>query len=223
MEIFTNINFDLDLEEFKKKNKIKDGSGFEKELEEFLGKALPEVSPKAIYKTAYIKERNTDKVTVENITFTSEVLARNLKDINRVFPYVVTCGIELEPLEEELDDYLQRYWLDSLKEMAARQAHSFLKNHLQEKYQVKQFSTMNPGSGDIDLWPIEQQQNLFQLLGNVEEKIGVRLTDSYLMVPNKSMSGIFFPSEAGFANCEYCRRENCPSRRAPYKGDTTDE
>jgi hypothetical protein len=45
----------------------------------------------------------------------------------------------------------------------------------------------------------------------------VRLTESMLMIPRKSVSGIFFPSEEGFVACQLCERENCPSRKAPFR------
>ncbi len=64
--------------------------------------------------------------------------------------------------------------------------------------------------------PIEQQRGLFALLGDVEQAIGVRLTESFLMIPNKTTSGILFPTEADFRSCEVCHRENCPARHAPF-------
>ena len=82
---------------------------------------------------------------------------------------------------------------------------------------------MRPGSGDASLWPIEQQKALFALLGNVEQAIGVRLTDSCLMVPNKTTSGILFPAEVDFRSCEVCHRETCPSRHAPFNQQLWEE
>jgi len=78
---------------------------------------------------------------------------------------------------------------------------------------------MNPGSGDVDTWPIEQQTELFALLGGTDEvrkHSGVELTDSFLMIPNKSMSGILFPTETDFRSCQVCHRAACPSRSAPF-------
>lgn len=42
-------------------------------------------------------------------------------------------------------------------------------------------------------WPLTQQQPLFTLLGDPEASIGVQLTDSLLMIPNKSLSGSGLP------------------------------
>jgi hypothetical protein len=73
---------------------------------------------------------------------------------------------------------------------------------------------MSPGS--LEDWPIEQQRPLFSLLGNVEASIGVKLNKSLLMIPRKSVSGVYFPNEVTFYNCQLCPRERCEGRKAPY-------
>jgi hypothetical protein len=109
--------------------------------------------------------------------------------------------------------------VDTIKEMALGASTSYLRNHLKEKYLLGRLSSMNPGAGDVATWPIEQQQLLFSVFGNVEELIGVRLTDTHLMIPNKSVSGLFFPTEVPFESCMVCQRKNCPGRRAHYDPD----
>jgi len=39
------------------------------------------------------------------------------------------------------------------------------------------------------------------------------------MIPNKSVSGLFFPTEVPFESCMVCRRPHCPGRKAPYDPD----
>jgi predicted transcriptional regulator len=73
---------------------------------------------------------------------------------------------------------------------------------------------MSPGS--LKDWPIEEQRALFAILGDVEGSIGVRLSESLVMIPSKSLSGIYFPTEVPFYSCQLCPRERCPSRRATY-------
>jgi hypothetical protein len=73
---------------------------------------------------------------------------------------------------------------------------------------------MSPGR--VPYWPLTQQRPLFELLGNPKDTVGVRLTQSCLMVPNKSVSGIRFPTEESFETCQLCPREGCPGRKAPY-------
>jgi len=78
---------------------------------------------------------------------------------------------------------------------------------------------MAPGSGSADIWPITQQKELFSIFGDVESQIGVRLTDTYLMIPIKSVSGVIFQTETTFETCQLCPREACIGRSAEYKPD----
>ena len=148
--------------------------------------------------------------------FVSKVLRANLDEVERVFPYVATCGPELDAISVESDDVFGQFCRDILKEMALRAAIAHLVAHLKESYSLEALVSMNPGSGDINVWPIQQQRELFAFLGDAPASIGVVLTESCLMVPNKSVSGLFYPSEDGFQSCQLCHREKCPNRRAPF-------
>jgi hypothetical protein len=148
--------------------------------------------------------------------FVSKVLRANLDEVERVFPYVATCGQELDAIPIASDDVFGQFCRDTLKEMALRAAMAHLVAHLKESYSLETLVSMNPGSGDINVWPIEQQRELFAFFGGAPESIGVVLTESCLMVPNKSVSGLFYPSEDGFQSCQLCHREKCPGRRAPF-------
>ena len=148
--------------------------------------------------------------------FVSKVLRANLDEVERVFPYVATCGPELDSIPVAKDDLFAQFCRDIVKEMALHAAISHLVTHVKDSYALDELVSMNPGSGDINVWPIEQQKNLFAFFGDVRESIGVVLTDSCLMVPNKSVSGLLYPSEHGFQSCQLCHRQKCPNRRVPF-------
>jgi hypothetical protein len=170
--------------------------------------------PKAIYRLAFIDRKEADQVTIEGTPFTSRVLRVNLEAVNRVFAYVATCGCELEAWGRAFEDFLERFWADALQEAALSAALHALDQHLQENYQPGSVSTMNPGS--LEDWPLQEQRPLFSLLGDVTGLTGVRLTESLLMLPAKSVSGLLFASEVEFASCQLCPRAVCPNRRAAY-------
>ena len=172
------------------------------------------VNPKAIYDICYIEDRTPNTVTIGGIAFTSRVLRVNLEKVHRVFPFVVTCGRELERIPGVDGDPLREYWLDHLRILALRAASARVKEHIESTYQPGKMSSMSPGS--LQDWPITQQTQLFALLGGVEGAIGVTLTDSFLMLPMKSVSGMYFPTEASFHSCSLCPRKDCPGRSAPY-------
>ena len=152
------------------------------------------------------------------ICFQKHCPARNLDKVYRFFPYMATCGTELEKWSETVNDPLLRYWADAIKESFLRCALEVLREHFTASVKIERYSSMNPGS--LPDWPITEQKKLFSLTGDVEGLIGVHLTESCLMIPVKSISGILFPNETGFNNCQLCQRKNCPGRRAEYIPDS---
>jgi hypothetical protein len=219
--ILNNIPFEPDLDQLLKRLRIKAGSRRVDDLKRMVSDAQTIAKPKALYEVSFIESRGDDYVVVDGVTFKSRVLVVNLAPVHRVFPYVATCGVELERWASSIDDLLQNYWADTISEMALRSATEALHEHLDERYRPGKTSVMNPGS--LPDWPLREQRPLFALLGDPERDIGVQLLDSLLMTPTKSVSGIRFPTEESFASCQLCPRENCPSRRAPYDATLYDE
>ena len=117
---------------------------------------------------------------------------------------------ETPMLESRGDRLLQMTFEDQLKALIF----FHLEEHIKEDFTPGIMSHMNPGS--LSDWPITQQKILFSLFGDVEELIGVRLTESFLMDPIKSVSGIHFPTEFDFKSCMLCTRYPCVKRKAAY-------
>lgn len=187
------------------------------ELRELAAAAGQIARPKALVRLAFIGARTEETTAVAESTFTSRVMAVNLRDVNRVFPYTATAGRELEAWGRGLPDMLARYWADTIQEQALHAALAALHEHVMAQYQIPKLSTMNPGS--LEDWALPEQRPLFDLLGDTNEAIGVQLSDSYLMTPAKSVSGILFEAEKAYFNCQLCPRPECPNRRAPYDAD----
>jgi hypothetical protein len=216
VEVLDRIPVHFDLNELLGKLHVAKGSSDAKDIEQLAKKAASVARPKAVCKVSYLEERGHDTVKIDGVIFASRVLRINLDGVERVFPYVATCGGELDELLGMVDDLMARFCLDTIKDIALTASREYLSRHLKKRYAPGRMSRMNPGSGTKDLWPIEQQRHLFSIFGNVEKLIGVRLTESSLMIPNKSVSGIFFPTEITFEACQLCPREVCQGRRAPY-------
>ncbi len=183
-------------------------------IEGLIEKAKICSKPKAAYKLCYIDEKSDDAVVVEGLQLKSNVLRKNLDPVERLFPYVVTLGSGLEEAVKEIDDPLAKYYLDVIGNVALNAVRKQLHNHLCKKFVLKKISFMSPGS--LQEWPIEEQGQLFELLADVEGAIGVRLTPSFLMIPTKSVSGIYFQTKVSFFNCQLCQRGKCPGRKARY-------
>ncbi|MBW1612484.1 MAG: vitamin B12 dependent methionine synthase [Deltaproteobacteria bacterium] len=172
------------------------------------------ISAKAIYKVYYIESKLEDAITIDGTSLKSRVLRKNLDTVLRVFPYVVTIGDKLEKKARSCDDLLKQYYLDTIGNVALTDVRKYLKTQLQSRYALDGMSYMSPGS--LKDWAIEEQIPLFSILGDVEASIGVKLSENLLMLPNKSLSGIYFPTEIPFYSCQLCPRKDCSARKAPY-------
>ena len=170
--------------------------------------------PKAVYKVAYIEDRGDNWVVIEGIRFESRILSLNLKDVHRVFPYIVTCGKELNLWAKSFNDAILAYWADVFCEMALREMFKDMNRDFGNRINAGKTAIMNPGS--LEDWPISEQKKLFDLMKEEALDIGVELSESFLMIPVKSMSGMKFQTEFNYENCMLCPREKWPGRRAKY-------
>lgn len=216
------IPFEIDFESFLKKIKLSKDYHDIDTVKKYVKKANEIGKPKAMYREVFINNRGEDYVEVEDQRFESKIMRVNLEDIYKVLIYIVTCGQELAEWAGQQDgDMLEEYWLSMLQEAVLEQARDYIKDEINENYLPGSSSVMNPGSL-ID-WSISEQKKLFKLLGNPEQEIGVKLTDSSLMLPKKSVSGLIYPTEKDFENCQVCPRENCPNRSVPYQPELIKE
>jgi hypothetical protein len=192
-----------------------DRAGFDS-LDELIGIIQELIHPRGAYDVAFVGTRGERTIEVGAVTFESPLLSEKVGGAKKVFPYIITVGSELEQAAAAQDDLLKQYYLEEIANIALEQAAAWLAGHLEARYGVTGLSNLSPGS--LVDWPIIEQTKLFSIFGDTERLIGVRLTESMLMIPRKSISGILFPSEEGFVACQLCDRENCQGRKAPYIG-----
>ncbi|NLH77911.1 MAG: vitamin B12 dependent methionine synthase [Acidobacteria bacterium] len=183
-------------------------------FEDLLRQAQELSAPQALWDVAYIGAKGEGTVEVGGVTMASPVLRGQLDGINKVFPFIVTVGPALERAAGAQDDLLKQYYLEEMANLALEKAAARLAAAIEARFGLGPLSSLSPGS--LADWPITEQPKLFSLLGDTERLVGVRLTESLLMLPRKSISGLFFPSEEGFSACQLCDRERCPGRKAPF-------
>jgi hypothetical protein len=213
MPILDSIQIQLNFELVRKRLHLKREADL-KAVADLVQIAQPLIEPKVIYKLCFIQEKLAEGVIIEGQQFTSMVLRKNLDKIERVFPFVITIGKKFGEKVETCTDLLEKFYFDTIGNVALNQVRMALKDHLKQQYALEKTAFMAPGS--LPNWPIEQQKPLFKLLGEVQASIGVELTESLLMLPAKSVSGIYFPTETSFFSCQLCPRERCESRKAKY-------
>ncbi len=213
MPILDNLSIDISLNEVCRRLHLEPDAD-RSEIQSLIDMAMMLIEPRAHFAVGYIEEKLEDAVIVSGSRLKSPVLRKNLDPVERIFPFVITLGPKLGQTQAASTDLLENFYLDTIGNVALNSARQHLKRHLESRFAVEKMSSMAPGS--LESWPIEEQAPLFKLLGDVEASIGVRLTDSLLMLPAKSISGIFFPTEVSFFSCQLCPRQRCESRKAKY-------
>lgn len=155
----------------------------------------------------------------ENLNIRSNNLAKNLRGCQEVVLMAITLGTEVDRL-------LQKYEKINMAKAVVFQAcaAATLEQHCDEfvtklaeelkregKYLRPRFS---PGYGDFSI--LHQKQILDTL--EATKKIGLTLTDSYMLVPTKSVTAVIGISDTDErchkSGCEVCDKLDCTFRRS---------
>lgn len=135
MEVLSNIPIKLDLETVLKQICIRNTSkDIKKTIQGLLEMINPIAKPKAVYEISCVNNREGDSLDIGGVRFTSHVLRVNLEKLEKVFPYVVTCGRELDEIEIPQHQLMEYYFLDQIKEIIVRLALSYLHDYIKKNY-----------------------------------------------------------------------------------------
>lgn len=214
LTLLDNIPFTLSAGELAPRLRVEPDTEDFGDLRALVAQAEALARPKAAYTVRFVTGRGEDFTELDGVKMQSRLMPAKLKDVHRAFPYVATCGTEAEMWAKGISDPLWSWWADEVMMRLLHAATEYLQAQLKHSLKLGTISSMNPGS--LPDWPIEEQAKLFSLLPGAREITGVRLTDSMLMLPAKSVSGVYFESERNFENCELCVRTNCPGRRKRF-------
>lgn len=188
------------------------GKRLEASIEELIELVGPVVRPKVVYRSAQITAVDGRHLEIDGVKFSHHVSSLNFRLGERVFPYVATCGIEIE--EIKFADLFKSYCLNIVKNVILmRAAVKHFEGHLRSTYRLPEVSRMGPGEA---MGATSQQPALFSLIGDVEEAIGVKLSAHNMMVPEKSSSGMYFETAVRIESCQLCPNQ-CRNRRARYE------
>jgi hypothetical protein len=145
------------------------------------------------------------------------MIASQLRDCTAVAVFTVTAGAELERWSKERtddEDILTGYILDVIGSEVAECAVQWLEEKLDAFLRPQALGSTTRYSPGYCGWNVSEQKKLFSLLP--ENFCGISLTESSLMLPIKSVSGIIGvgPSakKEGYL-CSACEDEDCLYRK----------
>ena len=119
------------------------------------------------------------------------IILRQLRGAEAYTLFICTCGREYESYQQRLKedgDMVRVFIADALGSVIAEKCADQMERHLQESIDKLGWHHTNRFSPGYCGWHVSQQQRLFPLFDS--HTCGVTLTDSSLMMPIKSVSGI---------------------------------
>ena len=164
MNILSEIPFSLDVDQIMAQAHVEAGSSDAADLLELIELARKIGKPKAAYAVCFITARDGERVQIADVWFRSCTLVPTLASVERIFALLATCGHELDEAFPAKGDMLHAFWWDQIKSRLLGVANRFLSDHVHRRFRLGKTATMRPGSGDVTVWPIEQQAGLFRLL-----------------------------------------------------------
>ena len=154
-----------------------------------------------------------------SIIFESRVLANILEQCHKVVVFLTTIGKNLEDMVCRLSvdgHVLQATILDTIGSIAIDRLVDSVQDRIEMVAGAQEFIPSQRFSPGYCGWDLNQQKQLFQVVDN--NKVGVRLNDECLMIPQKSVSGIVGIGLSGgsigdYKPCEICGKYACMGRR----------
>jgi hypothetical protein len=150
--------------------------------------------------------------------FESEIVSRLLERCDKVAIFIVTLGSYLEEMVQSLAQdklVLQASVLDAVGSAAVEVLAESVRDSIRRSVSTDGLSVSRYfGPGHCD-WDLSQQEVVFRALD--ENHSGVQLTDGYLMLPQKSATGIIgigqSPEIEDYNPCRTCEKQDCSGRR----------
>jgi cobalamin-dependent methionine synthase I len=119
------------------------------------------------------------------------MISAQMQAATSVAVFVCTLGKAISDWSQDLHtkgDSIKGYLVDVLASVTIEKAVDSIHDQLEKKMADRKLGVTNRYSPGYCDWPVSDQHDLFSLLP--EDFCGIRLTESAMMVPVKSVSGI---------------------------------
>lgn len=193
----------------------------ERKIAKWSEKLTASVKPKLVYSVEKLAGTGKSSVSLQNgITIRSAKIGKAFKECSAVFCFAATLG---EPLDQVVEELAGKGKVSDASIVDAMG--SAATEHIIEQFHRDAEANCRAGGMGVTLrfspgycdWAITEQEKLFSLLD--VDRIGLELTDSSLMTPRKSVSGVFGLTKKRTAAllpynpCSRCNKTDCRARR----------
>jgi len=196
VHVIRNFPIEINLRAVKRHIGYKPDSEMDEKIEGVFDKAVARArrlaAPRAKYLIDKISEHNDERVKLEcGFEVKSAQVSRMLRNCLEAVLFAATVGPDAETEAAELmkSKPTEGMILDAAAGEAAEGAVDYLHWSLQKDAHRRRLHLtprFSPGYGD---WPLPAQREIFACLDPSE--IGIELTEACMMVPRKSVTGIF--------------------------------
>lgn len=169
----------------------------------------PEIDPK------------NDTLRVDGMEFNAGgQVTRYLKEAEKIALFVCTAGHEVSIRSKKLmnnNQMLEGYVCDVIGSLLVEEAMTVIHNHFTEEMSESGNKTTNRYSPGYCDWDVKEQQKLFSFFP--PDFCGIKLSDTSLMYPVKSVSGVIgIGKNVKFHKyvCDACSNVNCIYRNLKY-------
>ncbi|MDR0540584.1 MAG: hypothetical protein LBH19_00040 [Dysgonamonadaceae bacterium] len=157
--------------------------------------------------------RKADKVHLH----TGAQIKSYMKGAEYLALFTCTAGTiftDLASRYNQAGDYLEAFVADAIGSLTVEKAMDTIQTQLEEEMKAGGLSITNRYSPGYCNWPVSGQRELFDAMG--EMPVAISLTESCLMLPVKSVSGIIGVGrnmkKRAYA-CRICKNKNCIYRK----------
>jgi hypothetical protein len=179
------------------------------------------VKPRLYYRYRPIDSINASVHLEGGPCLKSRKLSKTMKDCDEIICFIATIGDGIEKEIKRLTDenhLAGAYILDAMGSLAVESVVEKFYQRMSAKYRAEGRGValrFSPGYCD---WPITDQKKIFSLFDAFQ--LNVKLSESCLMQPRKSISGVFgitpfhmSPPTARYNPCSECQKRHCIARR----------
>jgi hypothetical protein len=173
-----------------------------------------DIKGKYLITDGYSDDNSRESIRINGQDFnTGKIVITYIRKSEQFVFFIVTAGKEVELQSHKYlhgNDPLLGYIFDVFGSLTVESAVGKFQLDLEEHFRKVGLKTTNPYSPGYCGWPVSDQQKLFTLFGN--DTCGIRLSETCLMDPIKSISGIIGVGKNVKKqpySCTICDIKNC--------------